>query len=242
MFGEKIKNLRKDNKLTQQQMADMLGLSLRTIASWESNDRLPSIDVLKKMAETYDITTDYLLERSEFPNIYKTISLHLNGVIAWISNQFFTAAEQAVLKEHFDEILLDYKELINQLADSRAGENERVIAFRQESLKECEGKGIDEIRILYYQSSVHNAIEKMIGDIRKLPSYFVHYSQGRNGIDIIDENAYPKSTNEEVESAEESEDIHARTIAAHSDISVTSELEARIDELVKKAIEKYGKK
>ena len=48
-------------------MADKLNVSQRTIASWEAGDRMPSYDVLIKIADTYMVSTDYLLGRSDEP-------------------------------------------------------------------------------------------------------------------------------------------------------------------------------
>ncbi len=67
MLSDRIKLLRKNHKETQQEMADKLNVSQRTIASWEAGDRMPSYDVLIKIADTYMVSTDYLLGRSDEP-------------------------------------------------------------------------------------------------------------------------------------------------------------------------------
>lgn len=60
-FGEKLKTLRKGQKLTQQQLASVLGVQKSVISYYESGDRFPSYDILIKIAGTFHTTTDYLL-------------------------------------------------------------------------------------------------------------------------------------------------------------------------------------
>ena len=62
MAYPKIKELREKNKLTQQQTAEKLNLPLPTYRSYETGAREPGIDVLIKLSELYDVTTDYLLD------------------------------------------------------------------------------------------------------------------------------------------------------------------------------------
>lgn len=62
MTYPKIKELREKNKLTQQQAAEKLNLPLPTYRSYETGAREPGIDVLIKLSELYDVTTDYLLD------------------------------------------------------------------------------------------------------------------------------------------------------------------------------------
>lgn len=61
-FGEKLKALRKGQKLTQQQLAARLGVAKSVVSYYESGDRFPSYDVLVKIAHTFRVTTDYLLD------------------------------------------------------------------------------------------------------------------------------------------------------------------------------------
>ncbi|MBR0303877.1 MAG: helix-turn-helix transcriptional regulator [Clostridia bacterium] len=64
IFGEKLKMLRKGQKLTQQQLATLLGVQKSVISYYESGDRFPSYDILIKIAHTFHTTTDYLLDVS----------------------------------------------------------------------------------------------------------------------------------------------------------------------------------
>lgn len=49
-LGDKLKTLRVNNQLTRKQVAELIGVSVSTIGLYESNERLPSIPVLVKLA------------------------------------------------------------------------------------------------------------------------------------------------------------------------------------------------
>ena len=61
-FGTKLRQLRTTQKLTQQQLATRLGVAKSVVSYYESGDRYPSYDVLIKIARTFHVTTDYLLD------------------------------------------------------------------------------------------------------------------------------------------------------------------------------------
>lgn len=61
MLNEKIKNLRKQNNLTQEQLAEKLNVSRQAITKWESGAGQPDIGNLKAIAQVFDISYDELL-------------------------------------------------------------------------------------------------------------------------------------------------------------------------------------
>ena len=61
VIGERIKELRKKSRYTQTELANLLGVTKSTIAAYENDSRLPSYDVLVKMARVFKISIDSLL-------------------------------------------------------------------------------------------------------------------------------------------------------------------------------------
>lgn len=61
-FGEKLKNARKSAKLTQEQLAERLGVSRQAITKWESDKGLPDIENIKLISKALDVSIDYLLD------------------------------------------------------------------------------------------------------------------------------------------------------------------------------------
>ncbi len=54
------------NKRTQQNMADTLGVTLNAYQKWEQAERNPSFDCLVRIADLWEVSTDYLLGRDDF--------------------------------------------------------------------------------------------------------------------------------------------------------------------------------
>lgn len=65
IFSQRIKELRIANNLTQKQVASVIGMSLMAYAHYELGDRQPSIDTINKLCDLFDVTSDYLLGRSD---------------------------------------------------------------------------------------------------------------------------------------------------------------------------------
>lgn len=58
-FGEKIKKLRKEKKLTQKQLADLAGVAISAISAYESGNRYPSYEVLINLSHIFHVSIDY---------------------------------------------------------------------------------------------------------------------------------------------------------------------------------------
>lgn len=75
----RLKQIRKANKRTQAQIADYLGIPLRTYQNYEREINDPDSNVLCKLADYYDVTLDYLLELSDVPNPTKVETVMLSS-------------------------------------------------------------------------------------------------------------------------------------------------------------------
>src|SRR5210317_40661 len=70
----RIQELRKLNNLSRQQLAEKLFLSYDTIKKYELSDRTPDINTLIKIADFFEVSTDYLLGRDDYlPEKYATL-------------------------------------------------------------------------------------------------------------------------------------------------------------------------
>ena len=56
-----LKELRNENGLTQSQFANAIGTSQKNVSRWELGETEPSAYFIKKIAEFYNVTTDYIL-------------------------------------------------------------------------------------------------------------------------------------------------------------------------------------
>lgn len=64
-IGEKLKRLRRERDLTQEEVAAHLGVSFQSVSKWERGDGYPDITMLPALANYYNTTVDELLGMSE---------------------------------------------------------------------------------------------------------------------------------------------------------------------------------
>lgn len=70
MFKARLVYLRKSKDLNQSQLGEILHLSQRSISRLERGDTLPDQTVLNQIADFFNVSVDYLLGRTDIPNIY----------------------------------------------------------------------------------------------------------------------------------------------------------------------------
>ncbi len=63
-FAQRLKTLRKERGITQQQLADGVGISKGGLSYYENSGRTPDISILERFADYFGVTTDYLLGRT----------------------------------------------------------------------------------------------------------------------------------------------------------------------------------
>lgn len=68
MFGKRLKNLRQEKKMTQQDMAEYLNISRAGYAGYELERRIPNIEIIKSLSTYFEVSTDYLLCKTSFPS------------------------------------------------------------------------------------------------------------------------------------------------------------------------------
>ncbi len=61
-IGERIKSLRQDRKISQEQMALDLHISRSTVSKIETDGRITSLEALVQLSEYYHVSTDYILK------------------------------------------------------------------------------------------------------------------------------------------------------------------------------------
>lgn len=65
MLHERIKEQRIEKGYTLKYVAEQLNVTIRSICRYESGEREPSIDMLRKLCDFYDVTADYLIGRTD---------------------------------------------------------------------------------------------------------------------------------------------------------------------------------
>ena len=114
-FGENLKRLRKARELTQEALADCLGVSFQTVSKWERGETYPDVTALPTIADLFGVTVDELLgadrsKREEKIGYY--LALYDNMTLKNVSAVF--REYRKAVKEFPNEyaILVRYMELL----------------------------------------------------------------------------------------------------------------------------------
>lgn len=70
-FGERLRQIREQQGLTQKQFAEKIGSTERGIRRYESGDREPAFRVIISILDNVDVSADYLLGRTDNPQVLK---------------------------------------------------------------------------------------------------------------------------------------------------------------------------
>lgn len=68
MLPIRLKNLRLENNLTQKELAEKLNMQNTAISKYELGEREPDIETINNIAEFFNVSTDYLLGRTDIKN------------------------------------------------------------------------------------------------------------------------------------------------------------------------------
>lgn len=113
MLSDRLKTLRKDKNLTQQKLAEKLGVSSGTIAMWETNKREPDFEMLNQIAYFFDVSTDYLLGRTDDPSNLVPVP-ELPNVYYRLAKE---AMDRGIPPEDAEKIIDIYTKFINKNID-----------------------------------------------------------------------------------------------------------------------------
>ncbi len=86
-IGQFIKQIRKDNKLTQKELADKLGVTYQAVSKWENGKNVPDVAILKEMSKMFNIDIDEILDgekKDKKNNLYGLIIIILLIVLLGI--------------------------------------------------------------------------------------------------------------------------------------------------------------
>ncbi|HBL36580.1 MAG TPA: XRE family transcriptional regulator [Firmicutes bacterium] len=75
-FGAKLRALREEQGLYQKDLAEKLELTQKTISNYENNERFPDQKTLHKIADLFNVSLDYLLDRTTIRNPLEIVAAH----------------------------------------------------------------------------------------------------------------------------------------------------------------------
>lgn len=60
LFGDRLKELRKERNLTQEDIGNLCNVAKNTVSSWEKNINQPNFEIVKKLAQYFGVSIDFL--------------------------------------------------------------------------------------------------------------------------------------------------------------------------------------
>ncbi len=70
LYFRRMKDLREDSDMTQQQLADLLYINRRTYSAYETGTHVTPPDILSRLADIYKVSVDYIMGRTDVKEPY----------------------------------------------------------------------------------------------------------------------------------------------------------------------------
>lgn len=102
-LSSRLNSLRKDLGLSQQAMADIMGLHVNSWKTYESGLAMPSLDTLKKIATTLHVSSDYLLFDEHERGPSDTLILQFEAIGQLPENK------QMIVREVLESLIIKYQ-------------------------------------------------------------------------------------------------------------------------------------
>lgn len=107
-FGKLLTQLRREKGVLQKDVAQHLHVTVATISNYEKGVHMPDLNTLIMLADYYDVSTDYLLQRTDYKSSIDVLNHHLSANYT-VSDMLNTILE---LDARNTQSLLDYYELL----------------------------------------------------------------------------------------------------------------------------------
>lgn len=102
MYGERIRELRKIKNMTMKELGKRLNLAESTISGYENEARKPDLEVMRKLAEFFDVSVDYILGVSDNKGVDIKTSDEINIAFFGGRKEELSEEEAAHLEESLE--------------------------------------------------------------------------------------------------------------------------------------------
>lgn len=138
-IGENIKRLRKAKNVTQEQIAEVLGISVTAVSKWERCETYPDITLLFPLAHYFEVTLDELMGYDE-----ERIQAEIHEVLSEYRSLWITEPEKArklirkAYKDYPNDYLVMHFYMWNLAGDMADNDTETLLAHKEEFLSICD--------------------------------------------------------------------------------------------------------
>lgn len=172
-------NKRKPSSEILNKLAKPLGISPLTLmykAEYADKDEVESLQRAEKILKEIDTykDDDYYFDSSknmkikskEFSNITMRMNLYYNAAVKWSEDALLNEVEQVIIREHFSELLLGYKKIIESYLDAKlrwGNYRENFIDIHKDSMNNAE------IKELFFKQELERQIDDAKSKLNNFP-------------------------------------------------------------------------
>ena len=138
-IGENIKRLRKAKSVTQEQIAEILGISVTAVSKWERNETYPDITLLFPLAHYFGVSLDELMGYDE-----ERVQAEIAKTLEKYRSLWLTQPEEArdlivkAYKAYPNDYLVMHYYMWNLAGDMADNDKETLLAHKEEFLNICD--------------------------------------------------------------------------------------------------------
>ncbi len=138
-IGENIKRLRKAKSVTQEQIAEVLGVSVTAVSKWERGETYPDISLLFPLAHYFEVTLDELMGYDE-----EKVQVEIKATLEEYRSLWMTEPEKArkvivkAYREYPNDYLVMHYYMWNLAGDMADNDSETLLAHKGEFLAICD--------------------------------------------------------------------------------------------------------
>lgn len=162
-IGDVIRKYRKDAGMTQEEMANRLGVTAPAVNKWENNNSLPDVALLAPIARLLGISTDELLSFRE-------------KLTAEEINQFLSQIQKDLEKKDFDDVLLSAKTKIQEYpnCESLIWQTASILNARLSAKNPVKKGEYEEIILSWYERCLQSESEQIRSQAANSLFYFYY--------------------------------------------------------------------
>lgn len=183
-FNERLKLLRQETGLSQQDFAKQIGTSKSSINMYERGEREPGLETLEAIADYFNVDMDYLLGKSECRNRADYLEADKNldhydhliitcckGIASWSADKLTTIQDQAVYRMHFAELLQRYKLLLEKSVNIRFTSKHYLDSIKDFNESREHPLSEQELTKQYLDQELKNEIDSLTSWIKTITLY-----------------------------------------------------------------------
>lgn len=181
-IGKKIKLLRKKQRITQEQLAEKIGVSFQAVSKWENDIALPDITLIPVLANYFGVSTDEILSYDSFEKD-KEIKEFVCRAAKYREtdpNKGWAILQEGLKKYPDNDILLDNLLYVMNYSENRGKHWDETLKLASKIVDKTDSDEIkyDALRFIAYAYKAKGDIQSAVSALEQIPEiYFTKLSE-----------------------------------------------------------------